>query len=62
MTDEAPKLKRKKPFHCGFCGGARFFVYSDRNDVVCVKCRSVFHVYPLEAEIEQSRFQRTRVL
>jgi hypothetical protein len=50
---------RKRPFRCGWCMGARFFVYSDRNDVVCVKCRAVFHVYPLESDLEHAaRFKR----
>jgi hypothetical protein len=46
----------KRPFRCG-CGGARFFVYGDRNDVVCVKCRALFHVYPLPAEVARLRDQ-----
>jgi hypothetical protein len=55
MSDEN-KAPRKRPLRCA-CGSMRFFVYGDRNDVVCVKCRAVFHVYPLPAEVAALRDQ-----
>jgi hypothetical protein len=54
MTIDGDKAPRKRPLRCA-CGSMRFFVYGDRNDVVCVKCRAVFHVYPLPAEVGQAR-------
>jgi hypothetical protein len=52
----------RKPFRCGWCHGAQFFVYGDRNNVECVKCRAVFHVYPLAKEEKmKSRFSRRPV-
>lgn len=48
-----PPLITKRPFRCG-CGGARFFLYGDKNDIECVKCRSRFHVYPLASDIEHA--------
>jgi hypothetical protein len=58
MTTDRDKAPRKRPLRC-ICGSMRFFVYGDRNDVVCVKCRAVFHVYPLPADLEHAaRFKQ----